>query len=850
MARAMRAPQSNGVAPAFPVDREAWEISQYDSIMEIRDRVIAGTHPRLKMLTSMALATSKPLDKALPALHGVDMPTSASQGGSQLPPHPPSTHSFNTPTNHPPTVGIDPIFLTKSDVLLKAETQQKRQRLERALADQVKEKQATSKQRFFDQEDLPEFNVTEVLKKAQELVKPVRFAENVGANGNASASDSFDENTFYSSQMNDSTPESAGKPEQPRKAPLPQNCKFFLRGDTCPYGEHCIYTHNPALRRGGQGQSDPKEQVQHHDIDLQGPPSAPRVDPNQPVKKNVAAEPPSQAERIAQLEAELSALKAGPPTSTGRPSDINTKNIQDNREQEEEPVYSPPDAIPPRPDNTIANRNRDARHQRRNRARERGANSPVINEGRVVRNHITSPVAPQPARVSPLAVAKVPPMSQAQRHQRRLDDTMYDSTDSRSAAQRSNGQPPLSNPRKRRRDRDSGESYRNVIARREPLSPEIRIKEEPVSPPPFAEPVESWNPRRQPVQQGPIYVDDVSPRYRTQDNVVYRSNVINRPAPRYVLDDYREAAASPFEPGTRRVVSSRQVPAPLTEVERYASPHPPPARAASQVYLPRREQEIPRQYRTSIQPEPLPYADPDLAPSPRFREIPATMAPPPRRIVVDQHGNQFYEQEVVSAPRPRQSSMIAAPPSRRVAADQPSQMEGPRYSMSRIQQPTNGAVEPMYSEKRPTPPLHRPLPHSYEYFFRGQDRQPVDHDAERLYGNDQQVRQTNDGVRLVRYAPPGLDGRYEQELRPSGGGVVSRVASVAPAERISRVQSVHPADGRRVVSLAGGEMVQQGGGGGGRQMSLRPSDDAYVRQPLEYAPVRTQYYPRPADDRG
>ncbi|KAL8952594.1 MAG: hypothetical protein Q9222_001509 [Ikaeria aurantiellina] len=758
------------------------------------------------------------------------MNTSADVNNSQLPPLPPFTQSFTTPNDSSNSVGssgIDPIFLTKSDVLLKAETQQKRQRLERALADQVKEKQATSKQRLFDQEDLPEFDVTEVLKKAQELVKPVRFAETSGANGNASASDSFDENTFYSSQMNDSTPESAAKPEPPRKAPLPQNCKFFLRGDTCPYGEHCIYTHNPALRRGGQGQVERKEQGQHNNIDAKGSSNTPRVEQ---VKRNIATEPPSQAERIAQLEAELSALKSGPLTSIGRPSDINTKSAQETREQEEDSVYSPPDAIPPRPNNVMSDGKKDTRQQRRNRARDNGVHSPVINEGRVVRNHITSPVAPQPARVSPLAMAKVPPMSQAQRHQRRLDDTMYDSTDSRSPAQRSHGQPTSSNPKKRRRDRESGESYRNVIARREPLSPEIRIKEEPVSPPSFAEPVETWNPRRQPVNHGPIYVDEVSPRYRDQDNAIYRSNVIDRPAPRYVLDDYREAAASPFEPGTRRVFSSRQVPAPMTDSERYASPRPPPARPASQVYLPRREQEIPRQYRPSIQPEPLPYADPDLAPSPRFREIPATMAPPPRRIVVDQHGNQFYEQEAVSAPRPRQSSMIA-PSSRRFAPDQPSQIEGPRYSMSRVHQPTTGAVEPMYPQKRPTPPS----PRYVEYMPRSQDRQPIDQDAERYYSNDQHVRHTNDGVRLVRYAPSGVDNRFE-ELRPTGG--ISRVASVAP-ERINRVQSVHPVEGRRVMSLAG-EMVPQSG----RQMSLRPAD-GYVR-PMEYAPVTTEDYPMPS----
>ncbi|KAL9027916.1 MAG: hypothetical protein Q9196_003637 [Gyalolechia fulgens] len=862
MAAAAVAPQSNGLGPPpDPAEREAWEISQYEKIVEIRDQVFAGTHPRLKLLFPVDPETGE----ALPTVHSQpstnphdsgsitqliqasqSLPPSAEQSRLQLPPPLPSAQS-RTPSNVPTVAagasGIDPIFLTKSDVLLRAEAQQKRQRIERVLADQVKEKQALSKQRPYDQDDLPDFNVTEVLRKAQELVKPVKFADISGANGNASASDSFDENTFYSSQMNDSTPETTENPEPPRKPTVSQNCNYFLRGEKCPYGEKCSHAHNPAARPAPPAQK-PQVQMSDNDADPQAPSGVRVISPQNALARNPATESLSQAERIAQLEAQLRELKSQGLDKAAGPPQINTRKAQEA--QEEESVYSPPDAIPPKSTEMSSGRRRGAgQQQQRSSIHTRAAprefsrydnvaQSPSIGEGRVIRNHITSPLAPQPARVSPLAVAKAPPMSQGKRQQRQTNDSLREPANGTTPVQTYQAQRLATNPRKRKKARESDEMVRNVMPRREQPSPEIRIKEEPVSPPPFVQPAERWEARAQQEAREPIYVDEVSPRYREQGSVVYRSNVIDRPAPRYILDEYREPPTPRYEPDLRRVVSTRQMRPPMIDTERYSSPQPPPPRAVSQLYIPRHEHEIPRQYRPSVQPEPVPYLEHEQDVSPRTREVPWMMAPPPRRIVVDQYGNQFYEKEVAPLPPPRQSSMV--PFTNQGRPDRSNQSPGPRHSVARVPQPVENMGETRYIRQRPSPP-----PQYIEYVSPARTRQPMNRDAETFYGSEVQPRR-GDEVRVMEYPPPNANERFE-EVRSMEG--ITRGSSIRPvghhydngSERVSRVQSVRP-EGRRVVSY-GGEMIPQGS----RHVSIRP-DEVYAR-PLDYNQSRIQYYPGP-----
>lgn len=96
---------------------------------------------------------------------------------------------------------INPVLLEKSADLVKAEIQLQRQKLERGLREQIEKQRIEAKALLQTSESLPNFDLSEVLSKALEIVHPSTATDadpSVGAR--SSASDSFDENTFYSSQ--------------------------------------------------------------------------------------------------------------------------------------------------------------------------------------------------------------------------------------------------------------------------------------------------------------------------------------------------------------------------------------------------------------------------------------------------------------------------------------------------------------------------------------------------------------------------------------------------------------------------------------------------------------------------
>ena len=832
---------------------ELYLMEQCRRLIDIRDEVFTGNHPRIRIpndvdprtvAQTQAELAADPDSRVVATNHaggGVSYSLAARSpsllnskrlGSSLQPPQslPRSSlrpENFSAPSlqgtaqeHKSPYVtssssNIDPVLLTKSDVLLKAEVRQKRQRLERVLADQFEEKErekkSQPKRRAFENEELNEYDVTAILKRAQEIVKPVKFAEIKTANGNTSASDSFDDNTFYSSQMNETSSEELEQPPRTRSTAI---CRFYLRGDACPYGESCTFKHDPELKQKLEKESTRAVDIDGSNADKQAFQVSQKSAPQPTLNGESAAKPLSNDERIAQLEAQLWELKSqNLPSSTQTPR-VDTSALQ--VDQEEESVYSPPDAVPPKQQQEPVDRTHGQKgRQRRNNSRKQGPSSEYprgyhaapspSNDVRVVRNHITSPVAPQPARVSPLAVAKMPQISHIQSTQRNAIQAAREPGSGTSSGPSPQGPKQPLNPKKRRRGRSSGENLRNVVARRETASPEVRIKDEPVSPPRFAEPVESWQPRRRLEEQN-LYIDEAPVQYRDQNGVLYQTRFVE-PAPvRYVVDESREPpATSTYQVGdSRRVVTARPIRAPFPPSQQYSSPHP-PARAASQVFLPRQEQDMSRQYRASVQPETVSYISRDLSTSPRFRDPGfgpggnelAIMPPPPRRIVIDQHGNQFYEQERIPLPRERQTSVV--PIHRPAYPDEPYEMQGPRHSIARI-------------------PQH----------------------ASTFYGNEAQSQRSG-GTRVVDYPPVHANGSYE-EVRPVQR--MGRMSSVRPIggayeavpEQMTRVQSVRPERGR-IVSLGGREVAP-----GSRAVSVRP-DDSYGR-PMEYVPApghRTQY---------
>lgn len=201
-------PYLNGtsVVPA-EVFREAEFLQK---LLQIRDDVLASKHPRIhlpaKVIEQVAPRISQTTPPSRPATNGTPNGISASQ---LFPPRPdsslhtpPTANEFVSPvapTQRPYSAisassSIDPVLLTKSDHLIRAELQLRRQQIERSLKDQFDRK---GRGNDTDEREA-HLNVEECLIQAQLRVPPVSGIRST--TNNSDGAESFDENSYYSSK--------------------------------------------------------------------------------------------------------------------------------------------------------------------------------------------------------------------------------------------------------------------------------------------------------------------------------------------------------------------------------------------------------------------------------------------------------------------------------------------------------------------------------------------------------------------------------------------------------------------------------------------------------------------------
>ena len=195
-----------GVVPA-EVRREVDFLKQ---ILQIRDDVFASKHPRIhlppKVIEQVAPRPPQTTPTSRPTINGIANGISASQ---MFPPRPDSSShqtaqapgfaSPAQPIQRPYSAksassGIDPVLLTKSDHLIRAELQLKRQQIERLLKDQFDKKGRGND----NEEREAHFNVEECLMQAHLRVPPVSGLRST--TNNSDGAESFDENSYYSSK--------------------------------------------------------------------------------------------------------------------------------------------------------------------------------------------------------------------------------------------------------------------------------------------------------------------------------------------------------------------------------------------------------------------------------------------------------------------------------------------------------------------------------------------------------------------------------------------------------------------------------------------------------------------------
>lgn len=806
----------NGFLPT-PSDSNINEVEEYEKILRIRDQVFAGSHPRLTVPAHALRKVSPRLPEVppVPVQSRVEfVPPAVDHSSSKLPGLQTNNHvAEQTTTNsiamlngakslppaqtpQPTASGIDPIFLTKSDELVRQETVFQRSRLEKQLREQFEKKKSDARNRPHPEEVKPEINISDMLTKVIDVVKPLATIGPSTSSDRVSPSPSFDENSLYSSRAPDSTPEEGA------------------------LSEHSLPTEHQVQPRvlNNLDADDPVDQRMLHgqQADKRDSPRQVNSRPARIVQSSIPFPYDLRQDRGMLLGVDT--------------VDLTSIDVDDD----DEPEYSPPE-----PAEQYASQNNDqiSRFDYRDpRSRplrrysgadqhDKRPGSPLEADMRIVRSHITSPLAPQPSRVSPLAVAKTQPFSQNNRprHDRNYQNSGQFDSNRQSPDY---AQAPENSRKKRKLDKKANRMKKrkgNVAG-----SPEAHIKDEPVSPPPFhdVQPLGAPKPRTA-SSKVPMYIDDEpvqQSRYLSgQDRfaqphlrqIVYEEP----PQPRSDPRPYSRASVRPLlreDQDLRRVASLHnmraELPAEYVDVSyntptrarapSYAvieSPHSAPTRSNREpAYMD--ERQAARRDRAMGSPTPVYRMDPNL--EIRYR-APEMLPPEQKRLVQDQYGNQFYE--VIS----RQSVVP------RQAIDADSYNDN---SYSRNDRAGSVFIEPS-REKRYIQDM---APPQISYRRIGEvPRTPVV-DAGPMV--DASHLQRSASVQVVDYAP--RQAIYTDERMATRAPV--RMGSVRPQETryeevripVSRVQSVRPV---------------------GREGSVFMDDRPQVRR--EYVPVQAEPHP-------
>ncbi len=193
--------QNRGTVVPAEVLREAEFL---DKLLQIRNDVLASKHPRIRLPAKVIEQVAPRFQQTTtrPTTNGVQKDTPSQpiarppepSPQHAAPPVPPAQRPFSAKPAS--SSSIDPVLLTKSDHLIKAELQLKRQQIERLLKDQFDKKGRNN-----DTDEREAYiNVEECLIQAYLRVPPISGLQST--TNNSDDAESFDENSYYSSKAN------------------------------------------------------------------------------------------------------------------------------------------------------------------------------------------------------------------------------------------------------------------------------------------------------------------------------------------------------------------------------------------------------------------------------------------------------------------------------------------------------------------------------------------------------------------------------------------------------------------------------------------------------------------------
>ncbi|KAL8382685.1 hypothetical protein RB595_006460 [Gaeumannomyces hyphopodioides] len=889
---------------SLPQD-ELRQIEEYGRIISFRDRVLSGKHPTIKVpahltgaksanASSQSTATASPPTAAATsasataatASHAHPLPSPGRQesrdgavanrqafqtnsmqplvttnfpGLGSLPASGRSRGVASAAPNGAPVkpfnsarAEINPIFLEKSDHLVKTEIQLQRQRIERALREQLEQKRSSGSGALQPSEPLPDFDLMDVLQKALVLVEqtaPPSTDANVAANNNPEDSDSFDENTFYSSQFddspnsahvariaNDSEPGDVDMRESPDYEPEPSA--------SLP----CIPPASGASARPATPDEAPRPLHK-------APPPPDRVPPDTRAPHAIPYT------RQPTLDTRLDRPGLAPaPASLGRPfsHQVRVVSSQDSGDAS----GSAESGV-----NTDNEQSTDDLQSQAN-ALARNANAFEAGVPAVVRAHDLSPLAPQPSHVSPLAIARNPPEVRPERQALQGAPAQVAALRNEPTAVSS----PESSPQAgKANDKRKGKKKNKRKADREAVDASPYIKNEPRSPSPLsAVPAARPHKRLRPIQRPMEALSYDEPTYTVPPAGGYSERhggqVYREEAPRVVYErrdgSVRDGGAPPVAASTTQhyepdVYEVRRPPTTTQFVRDSESsglypaqygPSEPRLRSVSHTVVDRPYREAPIYYR-DVRDEPRmsvrPAAERNRSRSPMMREVHGpTMAPPPRaqatRIYIDEFGREYIEpprssavtrQSVTPSGRPVENIVYEHPPPPVRAVSRMPEAYGDGVIYRRVSSPAYAAprrviTEPeyvggdyraAYRQREYAPPqVGAHVAEEYAQSRPAQERRPVDDPG---HARDYITRAAS-----VRPAEP-----VRYDISSHYG---ERLGSVRPEPMREYGVAVHPETRREVVH---------------QQYSVRPEAQV-IQRPYSTRPVEqhTAYYEGPA----
>ncbi|KAI1107019.1 hypothetical protein F4804DRAFT_257661 [Jackrogersella minutella] len=842
----------NGPGALTPADLD--EIREYQKVINFRDTIVSGKHPRIKV----AKPTTIPQQSSLTS-ERVALPTSTSSSFTQPLQSAPNfnsyqvdnLYSYRTNSQQPAVAANATLFSTtipgvkspleyfpkkKSSVpqnpwdLSKAGLDVQRQALEQDL-----KKQFDRPKPLQHPEQLLDLDLPDILGKALTLVKATAppATDTPNAATVSDSSDSFDDKTFYTSSFE--TPDS-------RASPRVQN----VTGQDVQMQEATTSTHQTAYA---------PQQEQFVPRPYQG--ATPLYQPD----ISRSTQPTQAASSSRPFQPKTSAL-------TASAQDLEHPHIsRPNREGErvaqplqtrqvDTQVISSDSGAASRSDNGNTDSDQPADYSRLQNPHPRHL-LPAAHFSQqhspLVRAHDLEPFAPHPTHVSPLATARRPPMpdpevsilpgAPAQVTALRQERAVITSPESSPQGDKGGKNKNKKNKSKRKAETRAPDVPGSPYIKPEPRSPS------PLSVPQFVRPQKRVRPdnrqEQEPVYDEPRIERPVSVLHRDQFTAAHVSAERSPYGFERLDDPYIRQVRQSVAPASQRLERAvyeerrpdgtavqyiQRVQSPYGYAAPYGAVEPRLLRSASYSVNPqyREVSTYQRDGRMSVRP----YADRDRSRSPVLVERRSpTMAPPapPPRIVVDQYGREYLEpprastiarHSVVPAPRSSEREIIYE----RVPMRAPSRMPAETFEEDGI---IYRRASPVYAPRRVVTQPEYGIDHR-SYRERDYPMQPI-------------------GVPGQEYIP--IRGEMARRVREDvSRDYLPRATSVRPAEGVpyyNRLDHVRPdVPPRQYAASVHPEVRRDAVPPAIREFSVRPAERDASRREYSVRPVE-RYYDRP-----